>query len=49
MKFALLLSAALLAGCANPNLVGLRGDKLDTRYGLQDRRAAKMHIKQFGD
>lgn len=49
MKLVLVLAAALLSGCANPNLVGLRGDNLDTRYGLQDRRAAKMHIKQFGD
>lgn len=49
MKLILMLTAVLLSGCANPNLVGLRGDKLDTRYGLQDRRAAKMHIKVFGD
>ena len=47
MKLVLLLTVAVLSGCANPNLVGLRGDKLDTRYGLQDRRAAKMHIKLF--
>jgi hypothetical protein len=47
MKFLLILTAVLLSGCANPNLVGLRGDGLDTRYGLQDRRAAKMHIKVF--
>ena len=46
MRFALVFSAAMLAsGCAtNPNLVGLQGNALDTRYGLQDRRAAKMHI-----
>lgn len=49
MRVVLFLSVALLAGCANPNLVGLRGDRLDTRYGLQDRRAAKIHIKQFVD
>lgn len=37
----------LLYGCANANLVGMRGNSLDTRYGLQDRRAAKKHIKIF--
>ena len=47
MKIVLLLTAALLAGCANPNLVGMRGDSMDTRYGLQDRRAAKLHVKVF--
>jgi len=36
-----------LSGCANPNLVGLRGDAPDSTYSLQDRRAAKQHIQVF--
>lgn len=32
-------------GCANPNMIGQRGDDLNMKYSLQDRRAAKMHIK----
>jgi hypothetical protein len=35
----------MLTACANPNLVGLRGNSLDTSYSLQDRRAAKQHIQ----
>lgn len=42
---ALALVVVFVAGCANPNLVGLRGNKLNTDYSLQDRRMAKMHIK----
>jgi hypothetical protein len=35
-----------MAGCATkPNLVGPRGNDLNTSYGLQDRRAAKQHVK----
>lgn len=41
----LLAVAGFLTGCAAPNLVGLRGNKLDSSYSLQDRRAAKQHIK----
>lgn len=38
--------AFLLAGCANnPNLVGARGNEVNKSYSLQDRRAAKLHIK----
>lgn len=39
------LVSFFLTACANPNLVGLRGNKLNTNYSLQDRRTAKMHIK----
>lgn len=41
----LVLAALFLTACANPNLVGLRGNSLDTSYSLQDRRMAKTHIK----
>lgn len=34
-----------LAGCANPNLVGQRGNDLNGTYSLQDRRAAKLAVK----
>lgn len=36
---------AVLTGCANANLVGMRGDGLNTNYSLQDRRQAKLHVK----
>lgn len=36
---------AALTGCANANLVGMRGDSLNTNYSLQDRRQAKIHVK----
>lgn len=39
------LVSIILTACANPNLVGLRGNKPNTNYSLQDRRMAKMHIK----
>lgn len=40
---------AILAGCAaKPNLVGPRGNDLNTSYGLQDRRAAKQHVRIAG-
>lgn len=40
---------AILAGCATKgNLVGPRGNDLNTSYGLQDRRAAKQHVKVAG-
>lgn len=42
---ATLLAVAAITGCANPNLVGMRGDQLNTNYSLQDRRAAKSHIQ----
>jgi hypothetical protein len=47
MKFLyLVVAVVLVTGCAtNPNLVGLQGNSLDTRHGLQDRRAAKMHVR----
>ena len=38
-------AAAVLAGCAHPNLAGLEGNALDTSYGLRDRREAKQHIR----
>jgi len=38
-------TVAALSGCAHPNLVGTRGDQLNTNYSLQDRRAAKSHIQ----
>jgi outer membrane murein-binding lipoprotein Lpp len=44
-KLAIVIAILLLAGCANPNLVGTRGNKLNSDYSLQDRRAAKLHIK----
>lgn len=43
--FFLVAAAMFFTGCAtNPNLVGLQGNSLDTRYGLQDRRLAKLHV-----
>lgn len=42
---AMVVGAVTLVGCANPNLVGLRGDRPDERYSLQDRRAAKQHVR----
>lgn len=47
MKKTILAALALIAltGCVNPNLVGQRGDSLNTQYSLQDRRMAKSHIK----
>lgn len=43
---AVIALTSLLAGCAsNPNLVGMRGDAINKSYSLQDRRAAKLHIK----
>jgi hypothetical protein len=43
--FTIILTALTLTACANPNLVGMRGDQLNTNYSLQDRRAAKSHIQ----
>lgn len=47
MKAILMLAAGVvvLTGCANANLVGPRGNGLNANYSLQDRRAAKMHVK----
>lgn len=39
------VAVAVLAGCANPNLVGVRGNAVNTNYALQDRRAAKLHVQ----
>lgn len=41
-----LVTAFASTGCANhANLVGPRGNDLNTSYGLHDRRQAKQHIK----
>ena len=48
MKFPqliLLLSIVILSGCANPNLVGQRGNKTNSAYSLQDQRTARSQIR----
>lgn len=46
LRISLLISAcAVIAGCAHGNLVGQQGNSLNANYSLQDRRAAKTHIR----
>lgn len=48
LLFAALIASALLLSACTPrhgNLVGVTGNGLNTSYSLQDRRAAKSHIK----
>lgn len=46
-KVVLILLASTLGACTpmHGNLVGQSGNGLDTRYSLQDRRQAKLHVK----